>query len=64
MKPITTVAILVFSLVALLQLVRVIGGWDVTINGIAIPIWASVIAFVVAAALALMLWREGHHARQ
>lgn len=58
MKPITAVAILVFSLVALLQLLRVALGWEVTVNGTLIPIWASVIACVVAAALAFMLWRE------
>ena len=60
MKPVTTVAVLVFSLVALLQLLRVVMGWEVTITGVMIPIWASVIAFVVAAALATMLWREAH----
>jgi hypothetical protein len=60
MKPFTTLAVVVFSLVALLQVLRAIAGWEVTVNGFAIPIWASVIAFVVAAALATMLWREGH----
>ena len=58
MKPFTLVAILVFSLVALLQLLRVALGWEVTVNGIFIPLWASVLACVVAAALAFMLWRE------
>jgi hypothetical protein len=57
-KPYTTIAVFVFSLVALLQLLRVVSAWEVTINGISIPIWASGIAFVVAAALAVMLWRE------
>jgi hypothetical protein len=60
MKPFTTIAVVVFSLVALLQLLRVISGWEVIVNGIAIPTWASVIAFLVAAALAVMLWREAH----
>ena len=60
MKPFTTIAVVVFSLVALLQLLRVILGWEVTVNGFAIPIWASVVALVVAAALATMLWREAH----
>ena len=59
MKPFTSIAVIVFSLVALLQLLRVILGWDVTVNGIFIPFWASVIACVVAATLAVMLWREG-----
>jgi hypothetical protein len=60
MKPFTAVAVFVFSLVALLQLLRVTLGWEVTVNGILIPIWASVIACVVAATLAFMLWRETH----
>ena len=58
MKLFTTVAIVVFSLVALLQLLRVALGWEVTVNGIFIPFWASVIACVVAATLAFTLWRE------
>ena len=58
MKPFTTIAVVVFSLIALLQLLRFVSGWEVTVNGITIPIWASAIAFVVAAGLAVMLWRE------
>ena len=58
MKPFTTLAILVFSLIALLQLLRVFFGWEVTVNGFFIPLWASVIACLVAAALAFALWRE------
>ena len=58
MKPFTTVTVVVLSLIALLQLVRFIAGWEVTVNGISIPLWASAIAFLVAAGLALMLWRE------
>ena len=58
MKPFAALAILVFSLVALLQLLRVFFGWQVTVNGFFIPLWASVIACLVAAALAFALWRE------
>ena len=58
MKPFTTVAVVVFSLVALLQLLRVALGWEVTVNGILIPLWVSVAACVVAATLAFMLSRE------
>ena len=58
MKPFTTVAVVVFSLVALLQLLRVALGWEVTVNGILIPLWVSVAACVVAAMLAFMLSRE------
>ena len=58
MKPFTTLAIVVFSLVALLQLLRVALGWEVTVNGVVIPVWASIIACAVAAVLAFMLRRE------
>ena len=58
MKPFTTMAIVVFGLVAVVQLLRVVLGWDVTVNGVLIPFWVSVIASVVAATLAVMLWRE------
>ena len=58
MKPFTSLAIVVFSLVALLQLLRVALGWEVTVNGVVIPVWASVIACAIAAVLAFMLRRE------
>jgi hypothetical protein len=58
MKPFTNIAVVVFSLVALLQLLRIALGWEVTVNGILIPVWASVIACVIAATLAFKLRRE------
>jgi hypothetical protein len=58
LKPFTAMAIVILSLLAFFQLLRVAFGWEVTVNGISIPIWASVIACVVAATLAFMLWRE------
>jgi hypothetical protein len=58
MKPFTTVAIFVFSVVSLLQLIRAALAWELTVDGIFIPIWASIIACVVAGILAIMVWRE------
>ena len=57
-KPFTLVAVVVFSVVALLQLLRLLLGWEITINAITIPLWASGVALVVAAGLAAMVWRE------
>ena len=57
MKPFTRLAVVVFALVALLQLLRVVLGWEVSIAGIAIPAWASVIAFLAATTLAVMVQR-------
>ena len=59
MKPFTFFAVLVFALVALVQLARFVLGWPVLVNGVPIPVWVSAIAAVVAALLAVMVWREG-----
>ena len=58
MKPFTVIAIILFSLIAILQLARFILGWEVSVNGVGIPTWVSGVAFVVAAGVAVMLWRE------
>ena len=58
MKPFTTITIVFLGLLALMQLTRALLGWEVTVNGVSIPVWASGIAALVAAGLALMLWRE------
>jgi hypothetical protein len=60
MKPFSTIAVAVFALVALMQLLRFVLGWQVVVNGVGIPLWASAVAFVVAAGLAVMVWREVH----
>ena len=58
MTPFTTLAILFLALVSALQLGRVLLGWEVIVNGVEIPIWASAIACVVTGVLAVMAWRE------
>lgn len=57
-KPFTSIAIVLFSLIALLQLLRFILDWEVTVNGMTIPVWVSGIAFVILAGVAAMVWRE------
>jgi hypothetical protein len=57
-KPYTITAVLLLSLIALLQLLRFILGWEITVEGMTVPVWASGIAFLVAAALAILVWRE------
>ena len=42
----------IFTVVALLQIARALGGWPVTIGAVSIPLWASWVACVVAALLA------------
>ncbi len=57
-KPFTLIAIVLFLLIAILQLLRFILDWEVTVHGMSVPVWASGIAFVVAAGLAVMVWLE------
>ena len=58
MKPFTPVAVLVFALVALAHVLRLIYGWDASIGGASVPMGASVLAAIVAGALAAGLWWE------
>lgn len=58
MKPFTLVAIAVFGLVALMHVLRLFLGWEVSFNGMIIPLWASVLGFLIAGGLAFGLWRE------
>ncbi|MBV9882215.1 MAG: hypothetical protein JO276_04325 [Sphingomonadaceae bacterium] len=58
MKPFTTLAIMAFSVMALIHLYRLVRPFDVIVAGTAIPLWVSGIGAVVAAGLAVMLSRE------
>ena len=44
----------VFAIVALLQLVRGVAGWPISIGDMVVPVWASYVACVVAFALAAL----------
>jgi hypothetical protein len=46
-----------FSLLALVQLTRAVLGWPVQVAGVTVPVWASVLAFVVAATFAVWAFR-------
>lgn len=58
MKPFITIAVVLFTLIAILHLLRLFAGWEITVVGFVIPVWWSVIGLVIAGGLALMLWRE------
>jgi hypothetical protein len=60
MKPFTSIAVAVLSIVALVHLTRLLAGWEVVVSGFVVPVWWSGVALVVAGGLALMLWREAH----
>jgi hypothetical protein len=58
MKPFALAAAIIFALMAIVHILRIIFGWSIAINGTDIPMWVSVVAFLVMAGLAFGLWRE------
>lgn len=61
MKPFTTIAILLLSIIALAHLYRLVRPFEVAIAGTVIPQWVSIVGAIVGGGLALMLWRESKH---
>jgi len=57
-KPFTAITLALLGLIALLHVLRLLFQWPVTINGIDIPTWASILGAIVAAVLAVMVQRE------
>ncbi|HVQ47560.1 MAG TPA: hypothetical protein VMS62_12060 [Gemmatimonadales bacterium] len=51
-----------FSLLALVQLTRVVLGWSVQVATVAVPVWASVLACLVAGSLAVWAFRSSRAA--
>ena len=58
MKPFTFIAAVLFGLIAVAHILRLFGGWEVTLNGMIVPMWVSVLGSIIAAGLAMMLSRE------
>jgi len=57
-RPFTSLAAIIFAVVALVHLMRIIYGWVVTIIGADVPMWTSVLGLVIAGGLAAGLWWE------
>ncbi len=55
----TLIAAVLLALVAVAHLLRMLFNMEATIGGVAVPMWVSVIATVVAGGVALLLWRDG-----
>jgi hypothetical protein len=52
-----------FSLLAVMQLVRLLLRWPVQVAGVAVPLWPSVLAVVITGGLAIWAFRVASHAR-
>ncbi len=60
MKPFTTVAVGIFSLICLVHIARLVVGLDIAVGGWIVPLWVSVPGAIVTGGLAFMLWKEMH----
>ena len=58
MKPFTTLATVLFALIALAHLCRLIRPFEVVVVGTVLPQWISAVGLIVSGMLAAMLWRE------
>ena len=58
MRPFTAIAALFFAVVCVAHIIRLCLGWEITMNGIQIPVWLSGIAIIVTGGMSFMLWRE------
>ena len=58
MKTGTLLAILFLSLIALLQLLRLLLQVPITAGGVTIPVWVSLFGVLVPGTIAYLLWRE------
>jgi hypothetical protein len=57
-RPFSHLAAFVLALIALVQLLRMMLGWEVAIQGHSVPLWLSLVAFVIAGGLAAAVWSE------
>ncbi|HJQ17394.1 MAG TPA: hypothetical protein VJ859_10390 [Allosphingosinicella sp.] len=58
MKPFTTLAAMIFAVMALAHLYRLIHPFEVVVGGKMLPQAVSIAGLIVAGGLAVMLWRE------
>lgn len=48
-----------FAIIAVVQAVRFVQAWPVSINGFDVPVWGSAVAALACGTLAVLIWREG-----
>lgn len=58
MKPFTTIAVILFTVIATVHVLRLFAAWEVMVVGFVIPVWWSAPGVIVAGGLASMVWRE------
>lgn len=51
----------VFSILALAQLIRTLIGWTVQVAGFTVPVWLSGVWFILLGSLAIWAFRSARH---
>lgn len=51
-----TVAGIVFTIVAIVHLLRLLFSWEILIGGYVIPMWFSILGLIIAAILAIWMF--------
>lgn len=46
-------SVVIFTLVALMHLIRLLQGWPILVGTLSIPVWGSVLVLVVSAGVAI-----------
>ena len=59
MKTGSLIAIIVFTLIAVIHLLRLMDGTQIVVGGTVIPMWVSIVGILVPGLIAFQLWREG-----
>jgi len=59
MKTGTLLAMIFLVVFAVFHLLRLLFGVTIVIGDTTVPLWASILAFLVSGIFAVMLWREG-----
>ena len=62
MKPGTLLTTVVLAVVAVAHIARLVLGVQVTIAGVVVPMWVSIVGTIASAGLALALWHEHRNA--
>jgi hypothetical protein len=50
-----------FTIIAVAQLTRAALGWPIQIARVSVPVWVSVLAFLIAGSLAIWAFRSARH---
>lgn len=58
MKPFTAFAVVLFSFISLIHVLRLVFRWEIVAAGWAIPLWVSVPGCIITGGLAFLIWKE------